>query len=109
MSSTSMVVKPCDSSSSIVGLVQLVAGLGVDFAGLVVDGVGGQIPGQQGVGGQRQRRRRVAQLLGLTGADLGAGGGDDFTGVGVDQIELGLHALQRSALYGVTQPSPRFS
>ncbi len=80
--------------------VQLVAGLGVDFAGLVVHGVGGQVFGQQGVGGQRQRRGRVAQLLGLAGADLGAGGGDDLTGVGVDQVELGLHALPALGLVG---------
>jgi hypothetical protein len=38
--------------------VQFVAGLGEDFAGLEVDGVIGQILGDQGVGGQRQRGRR---------------------------------------------------
>ncbi len=71
--------------------VQLVAGLGEDLAGFEVDGVIGQILGDQSVGGQRQRGRGVAQLLGGAGADLLAGLGDHFAGVGVDQIELRLH------------------
>ena len=71
--------------------VQFVAGLGVDFAGLEVHRVIGQIFGQQGVGGQRKRRRGVAQLLGGARADLLAGLGDHFAGVGVDQVELRLH------------------
>ena len=73
------------------GLVQLVAGLGVDLACLVVDGVVGQIFGDQGVGGQRQRLDRLAQLLGGARADLLAGLSHHFAGVGVDQVELGLH------------------
>ncbi len=83
------------------GGVQLVARLGVDFAGLVVDGVGGQILGQQGVSRQRQRlQAAVGQLLGGAGADLLTGRGDHFAGVGVDQIELRLHAAPAFRLVG---------
>ncbi|MNS62059.1 hypothetical protein D3C72_951060 [compost metagenome] len=81
--------------------VQLVAGLGVDLAGLIVDGVGGQILGQQGVSGQRQRgQASVSQLLGGASADLLTGLRDHFAGVGVDQVELRLHAAPAFRLVG---------
>ena len=82
-------------------LVQLVAGLGVDLAGFHVDRVGGQVAAQQGVGRQQQGlQAAVGQLLGLTGADLGAGRGGHFAGVGVDQIEFGLNPAPALGLVG---------
>ena len=83
------------------GLVQLVAGLGVDFARLEVHRVIGEVARQQRVGRQRQRLQAVVgQLLGRAGADLLAGLGDHFAGVGVDQVELGLHPAPAFRLVG---------
>ncbi len=82
------------------GGVQLVTGLGVDLAVLHIDRIGSQIFGDQGIRGQRQSLGRVPQLLGRAGTDLGASGGHDLTGVGVDQVELRLHTAPALGLVG---------
>ncbi len=88
------------------GDVQLVAGFGVDFAVLEVDGVAGQVAAGQGFRSQQQGLQTVvSQLLGLAGGDLGAGRSHFFAAVGVDQGEFRLHA---APALGLVRGGPAF-
>ena len=74
------------------GRIQFIAGFGVDFAGLKIHRVARQELADQGVGAEQQGlQTRVLQLLGLAGANLGAGGSDFLARIRVDQCEVGLH------------------
>ena len=84
--------------------VQFVAGFGVDFAGLEVDQVAGQVAAIERLGGQQQGlQTAVGELLGVAGRDLLAGRRHFFAGVGVDQ---GVVRLGAAPTLGLVRGGP---
>ena len=88
-------------------LGDLLAGLGVDLAGLRVDEVLGDVVADQFLVGHAQRLQPLlGELAGLAHGDLLAGLDHDLAGVGVDQIvDRLVAACSRLASNGTRQPS----
>ena len=81
--------------------VQLVARLGIDFAGFVIDRVAGQITRDQGVWRQKQGLdAAISKLLGRAGADLLASRRNLFARIRIDQGKFWLHTAPALWLVG---------
>ena len=82
-------------------LGDLVAGFGVDFAGLGVIEILRQILAVEvGIGGAERLQALLGELLGRTRGQLAAGLDRDLAGVGVDEIVDDLDALHPLGIVG---------
>ena len=104
MSSSSIVACPTRVDLGEVLGGQLVAGLDVDLAGLVVDQVERAVAAEDLLGRDQQRLQPVGlRLAGEARGDLGAEREGDFAGLGVDDVEARLRA---APLLGLERHDP---